>query len=162
MVSRTLSYFPILPRNESTESRTQHAIPRRGRFLIKDFELSTRFPFAFFRHRRRLPARETELLVLPNIKPLSSEIDDIPLDAGQIVSQKRGSGQTYYSLREYQPNDDLRRIDWKATARSRADRKIAAEDDRKVTIVFDPRLPDEPDGRPTLREKLEAEQEGKL
>ena len=162
IVRRTLTYFPLLPRNETTESRTQHVFPRRGRLLIKDFELSTKFPFAFFRHRRRLPARETELIVLPKIEPLSSEIDDIPLDIGQLVSSKRGSGQDLLSLRDYQPNDDLRRVDWKATARSRGliVREFAAEDDRKITILLDPRLPDEPTTRPTLREKIEAEQRG--
>ena len=162
IVSRTLTYFPLLPRGETTESKTQHIFPRRGRFLIKDFELSTKFPFAFFRHRRRLPARETELIVLPKLEPLSSEIDDIPLDVGQLVSSKRGSGQDLLSLRDYQPNDDLRRIDWKATARSRnlIVREFAAEDDRKITIVLDPRLPDEPGVRPTLREVIDAEQNG--
>jgi uncharacterized protein (DUF58 family) len=162
IVSRTLTYFPLLPRGETTESKTQHIFPRRGRFLIKDFELSTKFPFAFFRHRRRLPARETELIVLPKLEPLSSEIDDIPLDVGQLVSSKRGSGQDLLSLRDYQPNDDLRRIDWKATARSRnlIVREFAAEDDRKITIVLDPRLPDEPGVRPTLREVIDAEQKG--
>ena len=164
IVSRTLTYFPILPRGETTESKTQHMFPRRGRFLIKDFELSTKFPFAFFRHRRRLPARETELIVLPKIEPLSSEIDDIPLDIGQLVSSKRGSGQDLLSLRDYQPYDDLRRIDWKATARSRGliVREFAADDDRKITVFLDPRLPDEPGARPSLREKIEAEQRGEL
>ena len=162
VVTRTLTYFPLLPRGATTESKTQHVFPRRGRFLIKDFELSTMFPFAFFRHRRRLPARETELIVLPKLEPLSSEIDDIPLDAGQLVSSKRGSGQDLLSLRDYRPNDDLRRVDWKATARSRGliVREFAAEDDRKITVLLDPRLPDEPEGRPTLRQIIEAEQKG--
>jgi len=162
IVRRTLTYFPLLPRGETTESKTQHVFPRRGRFLIKDFELSSKFPFAFFRHRRRLPARETELIVMPKIEPMSSEIDDIPLDIGQLVSSKRGSGQDLLSLRDYQPNDDLRRVDWKATAKSRGliVREFAAEDDRKITVLLDPRLTDEPGARPTLREKIEAEQRG--
>ena len=162
VVTRTLTYFPLLPRGATTESKTQHTFPQRGRFLIKDFELSTKFPFAFFRHRRRLPARETELIVLPKLEPLSSEIDDIPLDAGQLVSAKRGSGQDLLTLRDYRANDDLRRVDWKATARSRGliVREFAAEDDRKITILLDPRVPDDPGARPTLRQILEAEQKG--
>ena len=101
---------------------------------------------------------------MPKLEPLSSEIDDIPLDAGQLVSQKRGAGQDLLTLRDYRPNDDLRRVDWKATARARGlvVREFAAEDDRKITILFDPRLPDDPALRPTLREKIEAEQRGEL
>ena len=162
LVTRTLTYCPLLPRGATTESKTRHVFPRRGRFLIKDFELSTKFPFAFFRHRRRLPARETELIVLPRLEPLSSEIDDIPMDAGQIVSSKRGSGQDLLGLRDYRPDDDLRRVDWKATARSRGlvVREFAAEDDRRISVLFDPRLPEDVASRPSLRQILEAEQKG--
>lgn len=163
VVQRTLDYFAYLPRNQVTESKVPHIFPVRGRLLIKDFELSTKFPFSFFRHRRRLSARETELIVLPAIEPLGSEIDDIPLEAGQLISQKRGSGQDLLSLRDYKPNDDLRRVDWKATARSRGliVREFAAEDDRKITVVFDPRIPEAEEPELSLREKLESEQEGK-
>jgi uncharacterized protein (DUF58 family) len=163
VVRRTLDYFAYLPRKQVTESKVPHIFPTRGRFLIKDFELSTKFPFAFFRHRRRLSARETELIVLPKVEPLGSEIDDMPLEAGQLISQKRGSGQDLLSLRDYQPNDDLRRVDWKATARSRGliVREFAAEDDRKITVVLDPRIPQAEEPKVTLREKLESEQEGK-
>ena len=163
VVRRTLDYFAYLPRNQVIESKVPHIFPTRGRLLIKDFELSTKFPFAFFRHRRRLSARETELIVLPPIEPLGSEIDDLPLEAGQLISQKRGSGQDLLSLRDYMPNDDLRRVDWKATARSRGliVREFAAEDDRKITVIFDPRIPENEEPKLTLREKLETEQEGK-
>ena len=163
VIRRTLDYFAYLPRNKVTETKVPHVFPLRGRLLIKDFELSTKFPFAFFRHRRRLSARETELIVLPPIEPLGSEIDDMPLEAGQLISQKRGSGQDLLSMRDYLPHDDLRRVDWKATARSRSliVREFAAEDDRKVTVILDVRVPETEEPRVTLREKLDSEQEGK-
>jgi uncharacterized protein (DUF58 family) len=162
IVRRTLDYFAHLPRNQVTESKVPHIFPTRGRFLIKDFELSTRFPFAFFRHRRRLPARETELLVFPKIEMHLPDLDEIPLDAGHLVANRRGSGQDLLALRDYQPNDDLRRVDWKATARSRGliVREFSAEDDKKITIFLDVRVPDEGEKHLTLREKIEAEQEG--
>jgi hypothetical protein len=65
LTRRFLTYFAYLPRKEITENRAAHVFKDRGRFVIKDFELSTRFPFGFFRHRRRLAARETELIILP-------------------------------------------------------------------------------------------------
>jgi hypothetical protein len=37
---------------------------------------------------------------------------------GEFRSTFRGSGLTFAELREYEPGDDIRRIDWKATARS--------------------------------------------
>lgn len=162
-VRRTLNYFIHLPRNQTTENKSSHIFQNRGRFLIKDFELSTKFPFGFFRHRRRLPARETELIVFPTLAPLDHELENLPLEAGKLVTSKRGSGQDLLALRDYQPNDDLRRIDWKATARARhlIVREFAAEDDKKITIVFDTRVPQDSGKRPTLRERIESEQAGK-
>jgi hypothetical protein len=60
------------------------------------------------------------------------------------------------------PNDDLRRIDWNATARTRhlIVREFSAEDDKKVTIFLDEFVPPDDGKKLTLREKLEAEQVG--
>ena len=50
-------------------------------------------------------------------------------------------------LRDYQARDDLRHIDWKATARARrlTVREFAAEDERRITIVLDTTLTDDID-----------------
>jgi uncharacterized protein (DUF58 family) len=146
------------------ENTAEHFFPGRGRFIIKDFELSTKFPFGFFRHRRRLSAQEAVIVIFPPLAPVDEETTDLPLNAGKLVTQKKGMGQDLLSLRDYQPMDDLRRVDWKATARTRRliVREFSAEDDRRVTIVFDTRLYGETPGKSlTLREKIEAEQKGK-
>lgn len=163
VVRRTLDHFVFVPRNETVEHRTVHIFERRGRFIIKDFELTTRFPFGFFRHRRRLPAREAELVVFPKLAPFEETLEALQLDAGNFAANKRGLGQDLLALRDYQPNDDLRRIDWKATARSRhlTVREFSADDDKRVTVIFDNRLPPEAASPLTLREKIEAEQSGK-
>lgn len=162
IVRRTLNHFVHVSRNQTAEDKIQHIFPNRGRFLIKDFELSTRFPFAFFRHRRRLPARETELIVFPNSAPIDHELEDLPLEMGKLVANKRGLGQDLLALRDYQPNDDLRRIDWKATARTRhlTVREFSAEDDKRITIFLDTNVPPPGEKDLTLREKIDAEQSG--
>ncbi|MFN6963638.1 MAG: DUF58 domain-containing protein [Pyrinomonadaceae bacterium] len=164
LVRRTLGHFVFVPRRETVEQRTVHVFERRGRFTIKDFELSTKFPFGFFRHRRRLPARETELIVFPEPAPLGVDLEVGPLDAGALAVNRRGLGHDLLALRDYQPNDDLRRVDWKATARSRrlTVREYTAEDDRRVTIIFDLRMPSAAALGISLRDKLEAEQKGSL
>lgn len=164
IVRRTLSFFVEVPRNTSVENRSTHIFEHRGRFLIKDFELSTRFPFGFFRHRRRLAARETELLVFPKIEAFAVEMISMPLDAGKISSGKRGTGQDLLAMRDYQPNDDLRRIDWKATARTKSlmVREFAADDERRLTIYFDTRVPADARTPMTIRERIEAENAGHL
>ncbi len=162
IIRRTLNYFVHIPRNTSVEASAGHVFPSRGRFLIKDFELSTKFPFGFFRHRRRLPARETDLIVFPQPENMESVLESLPIDSGKLLTSQKGSGQDLLSLRGYQPHDDLRRVDWKATARSQEliVREFAAEDDRRITIFFDTRLPEKERSMLSLREKIEAEQKG--
>lgn len=164
IIKHTLDYFIHLPRRRTVENKAEHIFRNRGRFIIKDFELSTKFPFGFFRHRRRLPAQAAELIVFPRLSPLSEETENLPLDIGKLVVQKRGMGQDLLSMRDYQPMDDLRRVDWKATARANRliVREFSAEDERRVTVFLDTRLPEpaEDEKTLTLRERVEAEREG--
>jgi len=162
LMRRTLDHFVRIPRNETVETRTAHVFPSRGRFLIKDFEISTKFPFGFFRHRRRLPARETELIVFPKFDPITHALDDLSLETGRLEATHRGLGQDLYAMREYRPNDDLRRVDWKATARSTqlTVREFSAEDDKRINILLDTRMPSSVRGEFKLRDVIEAEQKG--
>lgn len=157
----TLDYFVHVPRRNFIENKVKHKFSRRGRFIIKDFELSTKFPFGFFRHRRRLAAQRTEIIVFPKLASINSEVADLPLEIGMLISARRGVGQDLLTLRDYQPLDDLRHIDWKATARTRnlTVREFASEDEKRVTIVFDRRmLRGTQTRKKTLKQKIEEEQ----
>ena len=163
VVSRVLDHFEYVPAREQLEVRTEHIFPNRGRLLIKDFELSTKFPFGFFRHRRRLPAREADLIVFPSIVELERNAVDIPTDSGTRSLGRRGTGQDLLALRDYRPHDDLRSIDWKATAKTREliVREFAADEERNVTVILDNVLPPDPAERISVRDKMAAEQSGK-
>ncbi len=164
VIKYTLDYFVHVPRNDSIENLAEHIFERRGRFIIKDFELSTKFPFGFFRHRRRLSAQAAEIVIFPKLAEIDEETIDLPQNVGKFVTQKKGLGQDLLALRDYQPMDDLRRVDWKATARTGRliVREFSAEDDKRVTVIFDSRLQFNKNEKTlTLREKIEAEQKGK-
>jgi uncharacterized protein (DUF58 family) len=69
------------------------------------------------------------------------------MNAGRMASVRRGAGHDLFALRDYQPQDDLRHIDWKATARARrlTVREFTSEDERRITIILDTRpVPDAP------------------
>ncbi|MDQ3818560.1 MAG: DUF58 domain-containing protein, partial [Acidobacteriota bacterium] len=137
---RTLAYFMYVPHRAAAEQRVEQLFQRRGHELITGFELSTRFPFGFFRRRRRLRARDVDIIVYPKPEPLGDELHLLPMNAGRLISARRGAGgHDLFSLRDYQPLDDLRHIDWKATARARRliVREFTAEDERRVTIALD-------------------------
>ena len=163
IIKHTLDYFVYVPRRGEIENKAEHVFPRRGRFVIKDFELSTKFPFGFFRHRRRLSAQEAEITIFPSLVSIEKDLEDLPLEIGKLVANKRGSGQDLLALRDYQPLDDLRRVDWKATARTRRliVREFSAEDDKRITIFFDTRIRRSAEKRKrSIRERLEAERKG--
>lgn len=145
---RLLAYFSYVPHHAAAEQRVEQLFPTRGHVLIDGFELSTRFPFGFFRRRRRLRARDVDIIVYPKPEGISDELHLLPMYAGRIPSLRRGAGHDLFSMRDYQPQDDLRHIDWKATARSRrlTVREFTSEDERRITIVLDTRLPREQPG----------------
>lgn len=134
-----LAYFMYVPHRAAAEQRVEQLFTRRGHVLIVGFELSTRFPFGFFRRRRRLGARIVDIIVYPKPEPIGDELHLLPMNAGRLASVRRGAGHDLLSLRDYQPQDDLRHIDWKATARARrlTVREFTAEDERRVTIALD-------------------------
>lgn len=163
ILKHTLDYFVFIPKRDTVENKTEHIFKNRGRFIIKDFELSTRFPFGFFRHRRRLSAQEAEIIVFPKIEPVEAEILHLPFEVGKRILAKKGAGQDLLTLREYQPQDDLRHVDWKATARAQRMivRDFAAEDERRVSIIFDTRmLQTSTEIAKSLRQRIEEEQKG--
>jgi uncharacterized protein (DUF58 family) len=141
-IKRLLAYFSYVPHSAAAEQRVEQLFPTRGHVLIDGFELSTRFPFGFFRRRRRLRARNVDIIVYPKPEVISDELHLLPMYAGRMPAMRRGAGHDLFSMRDYQPQDDLRHIDWKATARSRrlTVREFTSEDERRITIVLDTRL----------------------
>jgi uncharacterized protein (DUF58 family) len=146
-IKRPLAYYIYVPHHAAAEQRVEQLFTERGHVLITGFELSTRFPFGFFRFRRRLRARDVDIIVYPKPEPVGDDLHLLPAYAGRMPSSRRGIGQDLFSLRNYQPKDDLRHIDWKATARSRnlTVREFTAEDERRITIVFDTRVTSDAD-----------------
>ena len=140
---RTLAYFAYVPHRAAAEQRVEQLFSTRGHVLINGFELSTRFPFGFVRRRRRLRARDVDIVVYPKPEAISDELHLLPTYSGQMASLRRGAGHDLFSLRDYQAQDDLRYIDWKATARSRrlTVREFTSEDERRITIELDTRRP---------------------
>jgi len=153
---RPLAYFTYVPHRAAAEQRVEQFFLERGHVLINGFELSTRFPFGFFRRRRRLKARKVDIVVYPKPEPIGDELHLLPMYAGRMASLRRGAGHDLFSLRDYQAQDDLRHIDWKATARARrlTVREFTSEDERRITIVLDTRLVPDSDTR-TFVERFE-------
>jgi uncharacterized protein (DUF58 family) len=90
-----------------------------------------------------------ELLVTPHHQPVDFGDGSIGGTLGEFVRMKTlgQSGTEFHSLRPYSVGDDLRRVDWKASARSNdwIVKETSPEGMRRCTIVFDASGRDDPE-----------------
>jgi uncharacterized protein (DUF58 family) len=137
-------YFPYLPAHSTTSAGVQLNFPHRGRYRQEAFALATRFPFAFLKKTRRLELVR-ELIVYPPVDALETSLEVLPVIAGEREAFVRGRGYDLYRIREYQPQDPRRHVDWKATAKTGElkVREYAREEEPKLRIVFDNPAPGE-------------------
>lgn len=88
--------------------------------------------------------RDTLMALAGEARLLSNPPGQIPPGAlaGERVSRQQGRGLNFDSLRRYQPGDDVRLIDWQATARLRSPwiRLYNEERERPVFLIVDQRL----------------------
>jgi hypothetical protein len=131
-------YFPYLPAHSITSATMQLNFRHRGRYRQETFALATRFPFAFLKKARRVDLAR-ELIVYPPVDALDASPEVAPMIAGEREAFVRGRGYDLYRIREYQPQDPRRHVDWKATAKTGElkVREYAREDERKLRVVFD-------------------------
>jgi uncharacterized protein (DUF58 family) len=142
-----LAHFILVPRRATVRQVVEHVFDRRGVYRIETFTLSTKFPAGFFKKWREVAAAG-EIVVFPPVKPVDDFFHTLPIVAGASSSHVRGDGVDVFAFRDYQPTDHIRRIDWKASARSQrfVVRETALEEDFHLTIYFDPRRPDDAQG----------------
>jgi len=135
-------YIPYLRRRSWTSAQVDVTFPHRGRYAQDGFRVSTRFPFGLLRKSCEVPLRR-EVLVLPNIQPTEEFYEILPLISGEVESPHKGRGHDLYAIRDYRQTDTARHVDWKATAKLQQlkVREFTREDERRVALVFDTRLP---------------------
>lgn len=133
-----LAHYDILPGGGRLSQKIIYTFPQRGSYHIKGFMVNTKFPFGFLRKTHEKDATG-EVVVYPQPQPLGAFSAILPSLSGWLESQQRGNGTDLYTLRQYYPQDNLRHIDWKATAKSRQlmVREFTTEDERRFTIIVD-------------------------
>ena len=132
-------YFPYLPKQRSVRQQVELAFPRRGVYRQDTFGIRTKFPFGFLEKTRKVDSN-IEIAVYPRVEPTEEFYEILPLISGEMESFYRGRGHDLYSIRDYQPTDSARFVDWKASAKTSAlkVREFTREDERRVMLVFDP------------------------
>ncbi len=108
-----------LEEDEKKTIRYKIACPFRGDIEIGPVRLRYRDPFNF--HVEEWTSDEPmNLFVLPDLEEMEN-VNVRPLYTrswlGNIKSRSMGIGSEFFSLREYLPEDEMKKINWKATAR---------------------------------------------
>lgn len=134
-------YFPYLPKQRAVRQQVELLFPRRGVYRQDAFGIRTTFPFGFLEKTRRVDSR-LEVVVYPPVAPTEEFYEILPLISGELESFYRGRGHDLYSIRDYQPTDSARFVDWKASAKTASlkVREFTREDERRVMLVFDSHL----------------------
>ncbi len=104
----------------STGVHTGSFIPhQRGRLVLRDIRLSTRFPFGLLQ-KSLIFKQPRSLLVLPYPLRLRSDLLTRVQAPGNEVLRRSvhaGSSNEFWGLREYRPGDPRRRIAWRHSAK---------------------------------------------
>ena len=115
---------------------------RRGREESGGFVVDSYGPLGLGRRRARIDL-PWEVIVYPPLVSIRLRASLAQAqrrrEAGQKSVRELGEGRLFESLREWVPGDDIRHIDWKATARRRKviTRQYEAERRQQVLLVLD-------------------------
>ena len=130
----------VPPRGEVRE--TVAVVPvRRGRERAGAFVVDSTGPLGLGRRRstQALPWDAAVYPPLVTVRLRASVAEAARRHQGVTPIRQLGEGRLFESLREWVPGDDLRRIDWKATAKRRKviTRQYEAERRQQVLLVLD-------------------------
>ena len=141
-ILNTSIYFPFVERRSSSSADVALNFPHRGKYQQERIEVATRFPFSFLTKTRSIGLAR-EILVYPPVEQTDDFFRVLPMITGEFEVFVRGRGNNLYLIREHQPDDSARHVDWKATAKTGAlkVREFTREDERKVRVVFDNAAP---------------------
>ena len=116
---------------------------RRGVFCFDEAYVRLRGPLGLMARQLRIGDEEQEVRVVPNFRAVSRyalmAVADKMGQIGVRHLRRRGAGMEFDCLREYREGDQLRQIDWKATAKHRRVIARQYEDERnqQIVLVFD-------------------------
>ena len=140
------TYVELIAPRRAAAMRLLECMPKRGVQPLPPLRLNCAFPFGLFGRELRIIDR-SEIVVYPKVTPIKRAVLEQLDGMGMTPRINRGEGDEFFSLRDYVPGDDPRRIAWKVSARRRqlVVRELEPNNSRSIMIVLDTRFPGFPD-----------------
>lgn len=124
---------------ESTEFGYSVCPRERGQFNLVGFDVRLLGPIGLWWRQAHSKVSDT-VKVYPDFKRLSHyamNVEGRPLNWWRARrTEKGGVGTEFHQLREYRPGDQLRQINWKATARHQRVISAEYEEERDQTVMI--------------------------
>lgn len=133
-------YIPSIPARRAARLTMTEQFDKRGVFPLPGLDLVTSFPFGLIEGRRRV-SDHVEMLVYPRVVGARTALIEQTRAAGAVPRTLQGGDSDFFSLRDYVPGDDLRRVAWRASARlgNLMVKQLSHEASRSVLFVLDSR-----------------------
>jgi uncharacterized protein (DUF58 family) len=153
--------LPDLRRGQRHRLQMRLRCNRRGRYVLRGWRVETQFPFGMLR-ARRIFAEQRPLLVYPTFTALARLL--LPTGrryqpGGVALASNLGESFEFLGNRDWRDGDNVRDIDWRATARVQKPivREYREEYFLRVAVILDTHLPASirASSRPRRRDDLE-------
>jgi uncharacterized protein (DUF58 family) len=157
-------YFNGVPNGQTWQQSYAGGLPQRGRYRFEQIQISTRFPFGFFRSKydqssKQPASHQNEFFVYPKVGKLSSQWKSRRRKANESKQRlhyqpSRQIGD-FLGIRPWQHGDSKKEIHWRASAKHQVPvvRQYELHQNQDCTIILD--LYHEGDWNDSHRESFE-------
>jgi uncharacterized protein (DUF58 family) len=138
-------YFSYVPNGQTRQQSYAGCLPQRGRYQFEQVQVSTRFPFGFFRSKfDQLPNKKaSEFFVYPKIGKLSNRWKSRRRKANESMQRFRYQPSRqigdFFGVRPWQHGDTKKEIHWRASAKHQAPvvRQYELQQNQDCTVILD-------------------------
>lgn len=130
--------MPYVPPMSNTSVEMDSIFTKRGIYRYGDFTLESSFPFTLFRKNIKAYIGG-EVIVYPEIKEIDELIPELTKTDYTAHTTRHAPGDEFLTIREFRYGDSMRRIQWKASAKTGKlmVKDTGTDEPRLLTIILD-------------------------
>ena len=150
-------YILKIPKQRAAVLRISQVFHARGVHLLPAIHIISTFPLGLFEARLTF-SDSRAVVVYPRVFTARIGMLEHKPGTGDAPRVARGDGDEFFALREYMPGDDVRKINWRASARLNTliVKELEPDTARYIAILLDNRAYDIEDFNVLFEEAVET------